>query len=157
MGSIKARSYFQKAPQLNAYRSHICCKQSSVADCTLLCGYYNIVAPGMSVTRNSWQMRQVQFIWKLREIHFWIKKMCWFYLFATYLLFLSTEGALSSCDCLDDHEQGIMNHKVWFVYSAGWMVNNNSYVRIRVWISDCYHQCVDFFISVKKHWSKIDI
>ena len=37
------------------------------------------------------------------------------------------------------------------------MVNSDSYVRIGVSIMNFYNQCVDFSISEKKCWSKIDI
>ena len=60
---------------------------------------------------------------------FWMKKSIyvWPYLFAIYVFYFSTEETLSSSSCLD-HDYGIMDCKTLFVYCAGCMVSNNSYV-----------------------------
>ena len=69
------------------------------------------------------QWLQVQFIdawhqiWKLCAIFFWMKKSIyvWIYLFAIYVLYLCTEGALSLSNCLD-HDEDTMDSKTWFMY-----------------------------------------
>ena len=45
----------------------------------------------------------------------------WVYLFAIYVLYLCTEEALSSSNCLD-HDDGTKDSKTWFVYCTVWWV-----------------------------------
>ena len=74
-----------------------------------------------------WHREQVQFIdawhqiWKLCDIHVWTKTSTyeWVYLFAIYVLYLCTEEAWSSSNCLD-HDQGTMDSRTWFVYCIVW-------------------------------------
>ena len=61
-------------------------------------------------------------------------------------IYLSAEEDLSSLHYLD-HDYGTMDSKTWLMYCVGCMVNNNSYVRIHVWIIHCHNRFVDLI-----HW-----
>ena len=94
--------------------------------------------------------KQIQFIdarhqiWKLCDIDIWMKKPIYVlvYVFTMYVLYLSIEEVFAPSNCLD-HDLGILDLKTWFVYCAGCMVNNDSYVRFRLWLCMLYiHRCV---------------
>ena len=56
---------------------------------------------------------------------------------------------------LFDHDKGTMDSKLQnLIRVLHCMMNDNSYVRIRVKSMNFQNQCVDFSISVKKCWSK---
>ena len=73
-----------------------------------------------------------------------------------YSTILSAKEASSSFNCLD-HDKVIMESITRYMYSARYMVNDNSYARIRVSIMNRHNRFVDFFIWVENCWSKFDI